>query len=459
MLFRNPIYAVFCFICFILCIILLLLFLQTEFLAYLLLLIYVGAIAVLFLFSIILLNIKDIITANTQLTKELFFIYSLFLMICYIIHKSFILYNNSAYAVEANFLFSNPILWAFFHLDINSTSYFFIMYYFLLFICLLILLVGILGTALCMRTSSARPYIQAFPVRQTAVTIVASPCDGKEDIMVAIISLIKKLAELLKQIWAEIRYLGYNINELLSTIIGSCESSFYGWKYWYNELDLLNARLFIILFLLTIIILFLCISEYNLYKLGKYALPGWLIIFFLLNYSMVSLQRSLSLFIILIIPLLVLWGIAVYRRSASVKYGPDRELLILIFSRACSIFFSSMYILGYTAIFVSTAEVQTVLINHMHRPDLLATLPWFAFGNLFVFFIVLIFGSVEANFIFSSVTAWLFYEEFIKSGLLPLVLRTLLDIEFCLRINDFVVFCFIVFTVLFIVYIIERCQR
>jgi len=264
---------------------------------------------------------------------------------------------------------------------------------------------------------------------------------------------------LLKRIWAEIRYLSYNINEILLTIIGSCESSFYAGKYWYNELNLLDARLFLILLLLSIIILFLWISEYNLYNLRKFSLSSWLIIFFYLNYSMVSLQRSISIFIILIIPLLLLLSASVYSRHVNVKYSPDWELLMLIFTKACCIFFSSMYFLAYAAIFISTPEAKNIFISHMHRPDLLAELPWFVFSNLLIFLIVFAFGTVEAGLFFSSITAWFFYEEFIKSGLLPLILRTLLDVEFCLRINDFVIFCFVIFAVLFIVYIIERCQR
>jgi NADH-quinone oxidoreductase subunit J len=56
--FKNPVFSIFSLIATLISSILLLLLMQVEFLAYIYLIVYVGAIAVLFLFVVMLLNIR-----------------------------------------------------------------------------------------------------------------------------------------------------------------------------------------------------------------------------------------------------------------------------------------------------------------------------------------------------------------------------------------------------------------
>ena len=71
---RSPINALFCLIGVFISSILLLISIRVEFLSMILLIVYVGAIAILFLFVIMLLNLKDPQTANTPWSlKTIFF--------------------------------------------------------------------------------------------------------------------------------------------------------------------------------------------------------------------------------------------------------------------------------------------------------------------------------------------------------------------------------------------------
>lgn len=148
MFFANPVYAVFCFILFILFVIGLLFSIYIEFLGYLLLIIYVGAIAVLFLFTLILLNMYNNLVTVKYNKKDLYYIFALFFLM------PFYFYNILPYIFITEFISANSFLilqtYAYI-LDLNLYIFVWSDLFFFLILILMVLFVGIIGTALVMR--------------------------------------------------------------------------------------------------------------------------------------------------------------------------------------------------------------------------------------------------------------------------------------------------------------------
>ena len=108
---KNPVHSVFLLVIIFLCVACLLLTLQVEFLAFLLLLVYIGAVSILFIFVVMMLNIR-LVELSFKLTKYLNLIFILsfiFFLIIYIYafiyfylvtnSYSSVIYLNWAYSI------------------------------------------------------------------------------------------------------------------------------------------------------------------------------------------------------------------------------------------------------------------------------------------------------------------------------------------------------------------------
>nr|YP_010620150.1 NADH dehydrogenase subunit 6 [Herposiphonia versicolor]WAX04186.1 NADH dehydrogenase subunit 6 [Herposiphonia versicolor] len=144
---ENSVYSVFFLILTFCNVILLLLVLGAEFLAFLLLIVYVGAIAVLFLFVVMMLNIKS----NLSNSLNFFFLYSLpilFLLILFILDYfwNFYTFFDILKTLNLNLTFTNWIDNLFFISNIETIgNVFYTNYCFLFIVSGLILLVAMIG--------------------------------------------------------------------------------------------------------------------------------------------------------------------------------------------------------------------------------------------------------------------------------------------------------------------------